>query len=349
MFTAMRYASRAPIVACAALVAMLVLVGCGSSGGSGVPLSGAATSTPASSSPAPFRTTASSAPVITITCAPARSARPAAAALRGTLAQLRARARNVGIDARVTLLADGSFRVGVVRTGKVAPAQLCADTTIAFRPVILAASAPTGTASGNPLGRLGFALPHDESAYLKLPAAHRRALEAALRSVKCAGTRAATGTRPSVGCDADGHAYLLAAPLFDGSEITDAQAAAPNASGGTLEWAVQIDVNERARSAMSSYTSAHNFGNSGAPTGSADACGATEAPCADFIAVVIDGAVRSVPATASPIMGGAVQITGMFTEATATALAAQLQTPLSVPLLVVTSTGGTATPRPSRS
>lgn len=348
MFSGMRRAARMLVPA---LALPLLLAGCTSSGGhgSGPSLPASPTSTPATTAtPAPTPTHGTAA-AGTIACAPTGSAARSTAALHRTLSQLRSRVERVGVDARVTLRPDGTFVIASRGSAPAPPVGLCATATIAFRPVVAGVHQPLGR-TADPAARLDFALPRDERALLKLPAAERRALHSALRALRCAGLRVTTAAKPVFACDADGSAYLLAAPLLDGTEITSARAVAPDRTRGTVQWGVAVQVDSRARVALAKYTSTHNFSTTGGSGAPAYACDHRVVPCANFVAVVINGRVRSVPATSSPIEGGGISISGSFTKAAVTSLAMQLQAPLAVPLHVLrTHPAGTARPSASRS
>ena len=102
-------------------------------------------------------------------------------------------------------------------------------------------------------------------------------------------------------CSADGTVkYLLGPAVVEGTAITDAQAATRVETG---EWIVQLDFNSEGTSAWAAYT--------GANVGS-------------LVAITLDGRVISAPSINQAIVGGT-EISGNFTQETATELANQLR------------------------
>ncbi len=95
---------------------------------------------------------------------------------------------------------------------------------------------------------------------------------------------------------------------------------------------VQVGLTASGQHAWSRYTTAHNADNS-QTSGSVASCSPRTTPCGDYVAVVLDGDVISVPVTLSPITGRFTQISANFTATSARALAASLSTDaLATPL-----------------
>ncbi len=102
-------------------------------------------------------------------------------------------------------------------------------------------------------------------------------------------------------CAEDGTVkYLLGPAVVEGTAITDASA---GTRPGTGEWIVQLDFNGEGSAAWASYT-ANNVGNS--------------------VGITLDGRVISAPTINSAISGGT-EISGSFTQESATELANQLK------------------------
>jgi preprotein translocase subunit SecD len=102
-------------------------------------------------------------------------------------------------------------------------------------------------------------------------------------------------------CSEDGTAkYLLGPAVVEGTDITNASAGTRQTTG---EWIVQLDFNSKGSSAWAAYTSA----NIGKQAG-----------------ITLDGKVIEAPTINSAISGGT-EISGSFTQATATTLANQLK------------------------
>jgi preprotein translocase subunit SecD len=103
-------------------------------------------------------------------------------------------------------------------------------------------------------------------------------------------------------CSQDGSLkYLLGPAVIEGTDVTNASAGTMSATG---EWVVNLDFNNKAAAAWATYTAA-NVGNQ--------------------VAITLDGRVISAPRINGAIAGGGTQITGSFTQKTATELANQLK------------------------
>ncbi|HEV7871055.1 MAG TPA: protein translocase subunit SecD [Modestobacter sp.] len=103
-------------------------------------------------------------------------------------------------------------------------------------------------------------------------------------------------------CSDDGAAkYLLGPAVLEGTDVTNAAAGTRPATG---EWIVTLDLNNSGSGAWADFTAA-NVGKS--------------------VGITLDGRVVSAPNINSAINGGQTEISGSFTQATATDLANQLK------------------------
>jgi preprotein translocase subunit SecD len=109
---------------------------------------------------------------------------------------------------------------------------------------------------------------------------------------------------PLVTCDASGNRYLLSKAVVEGTSLKSASAGAP--SGTTVAWTVNLDLKGSAVKDFGTVSRAL-LANSG------------------LFAVVLDGQVLSAPGFTGVITNGSAQITGSFTEKTASALANSLK------------------------
>lgn len=117
---------------------------------------------------------------------------------------------------------------------------------------------------------------------------------------------------PLITCDPSGaYKFLLGPVEVTGSEITDATSGVIQTSTGasTGEWAVYMTFNQKGTDAFAKVTTRLS-----ALTGARNQ-----------FAIVLDGSVISAPATKSAITDGKPQISGGFTQATASTLADQLK------------------------
>ena len=103
-------------------------------------------------------------------------------------------------------------------------------------------------------------------------------------------------------CSQDGTVkYLLGPAVIQGTQITQASAGTQST---TSEWVVNVDFNSKGAATWATFTSA-NVGK--------------------LVAVTLDARVVSAPRINGAIAGGSTQITGSFTQQTATELANQLK------------------------
>jgi preprotein translocase subunit SecD len=132
------------------------------------------------------------------------------------------------------------------------------------------------------------------------------------------------------------NAVLLGPAIVGRTQIDKAIAVPPDAQQGMTEWAVAITLSDGGTAWWARYTTAHHTGGDSNVAG-VDQCGATGTPCADYVGVTVDGRLISVPVNIEAITGGTTQIAGNFTEVSAKALAASIQSgPLPVPLRAAT-------------
>jgi preprotein translocase subunit SecD len=195
-----------------------------------------------------------------------------------------------------------------------------------------AAPAPVAKTS-DPFKGITFAVPLDDTAYNKLKPAQQQELQARLATYDCR-TDQPDGiperNKYMLACDkkaADASAvYLLGKVIVPGTEISSASAVPPNVGGtggGTAEWTVSLNLKSTGQGQWAKYTGAHNTGGQDTTT-PITSCGSSGTPCADYVAFTLDGAVISAPYNRDAINGQATQISGSFTQQSATQLAAEL-------------------------
>jgi preprotein translocase subunit SecD len=124
-----------------------------------------------------------------------------------------------------------------------------------------------------------------------------------------------------VSCDSSGTKYVLGQAVYAGSDITSVSAGLQSSSA---QWVVDLSLNAGAASKFATLTtSQYNSYYAGSRGGDSDD------QALDSTAVVLDGNVTSVEATADPIAAGNVEITGGgsagFTQGQATDLADTLR------------------------
>lgn len=139
------------------------------------------------------------------------------------------------------------------------------------------------------------------------------------------------------GCAPGGVHVTFGHAIITERDIVSAVAHAPNPTAGTFEWTVAITLSPSGQRAWTAWTTAHNAAGSDNTSQQTLAnCGGT-VPCDDFVAFVINGQLAAVPLTLAPILGNTTELSGNFTQKSATHLAATL-TRLPIPLQV-TGTG----------
>ena len=116
--------------------------------------------------------------------------------------------------------------------------------------------------------------------------------------------------QPLITCDARGIKYLLSRAVIEGTELQTASAQIPQQGIG---WAVNLSFKSSGTKTFGNVTQTINQQTSPL-TGQQKQ-----------FAIVLDGTVLSAPTVQSPILDGNAQITGNFTEASATSLATSLK------------------------
>jgi len=176
-------------------------------------------------------------------------------------------------------------------------------------------SAPTDT--GGPIDQwkvLGFTPPSTPAAVAALPAAQLSKLNAAIQSWPCNNTVKPLDvpTKPIITCDqANTTKYLLGPVIVAGTEVKTAAARAPGSVQGQLAWTVTLDFKPKGQSAWANYTSKHNVNVSPNDIG-------------NQVADTLDSKVI-VSSTIQSTISGTTEISGNFTEASATNLANSLK------------------------
>jgi hypothetical protein len=184
--------------------------------------------------------------------------------------------------------------------------------------------------SGDPfaaLSRAGVAIPTTAAGFAKLPTAQQHEVTTALGRAECTTTGRQHGPY-LVACDRGQNtgsrlAFLLGEPVFGAADVRAATAMPPSPAQGATEWTVLVQLTRSARTAFATWTAAHNTGGRAA-AGPVTACAPTGTPCADYLAVVVDGRVLTNPYNSSPVTGGVLQLAAGFTETSAKRLAAGL-------------------------
>jgi preprotein translocase subunit SecD len=191
-----------------------------------------------------------------------------------------------------------------------------------------AGSAPAGSASpsasptgntdpGTPIDQwkiVGFTPPSTPDAVRALSAAQKQQLFAAIESWPCNNTTKPLDdpAKPIITCDtANSTKYLLGPVIVRGTEVKTAGAIAPGAVQGQFTWTVNVDLKPSGQSKWASYTSKHNEA-------------ATPGDIANVVADTLDSKVI-VASTIQNTINGTTQITGSFTQDTATNLANSLK------------------------
>jgi preprotein translocase subunit SecD len=238
---------------------------------------------------------------------------------------------------------------------KASPSAAHATPTPTPTPTPTGSAAATKTAT--PFKGLSFAVPKSEAEFDKLTSAQKQELQSRLASLDCTADQPdglSQRGQPLVACDSKQPgqatlAFLLGPVIVPGTEISSATANPPDFSGngGSAEWTVSLSLKSSGSSAWAKYTGAHNTGGQ-TVSDSITSCGSSATPCANYVAFTLDGAVISSPYNRDAINGQATQISGGFTETSATLLARELKygaLPLSFSVLTntdVSATLGTA-------
>jgi preprotein translocase subunit SecD len=249
-------------------------------------------------------------------------------------AVLLARAAKLGKGATVTGTAT---RIVVVIPGATPAAarKLCSSSVITYRPLVAPTVVAHRAGSTGSLTGLGFPVPSNAADFAALSVAQQARLSAALATAGCpAGYR--NGTVVVCQPSSPAQVALLGSPVISSHEVAGASAVAPSSAGGP-QWAVRIRLTAAGQRVWAAYTGAHNTGGR-TLAGGATTCGAATTPCADYVGFVVDGQLLSLPVTLAAI-NGPTQVTGNFTERSATALASALGSgTLPVPLTLTSVT-----------
>ncbi len=192
----------------------------------------------------------------------------------------------------------------------------------------------SGKTSPDPLASLKFPIPTTDTEYAKLTSAQQSQLQATMSSFDCASkayTASAYNNKSVLACDSADPAkativYLLGPVIVPGTQIASASAVPPSTSGtgGSIEWTVQLNLKSKGQTAWANYTTAHHSNTNG-NIPAVTSCSTTSTPCAEYVAFTLDGAVISAPHNEAAINGQATQISGGFTQQSATLLAQQLK------------------------
>ncbi|MGH3496930.1 MAG: protein translocase subunit SecD [Nocardioidaceae bacterium] len=132
-------------------------------------------------------------------------------------------------------------------------------------------------------------------------------------------------TAPLITCDQQGQKYLLSPAIIEGTQLTDASAGLQQ---GSAQWQVNLSLNGSGSSTFATVSQALAQSNGG--TGQ--------------FGIVLDGQVISAPTVVQPINGGQAQISGNFTQSSASSLANSLKygaLPLSFKAISVQAIGPT--------
>jgi hypothetical protein len=271
----------------------------------------------------------------TVACQVSTAGGVAATTARLRLAETTVTVRVAALGGHVTAITTRpgagtlSFTAKAISGEQAAPA--CAATTTSIRPLIMAAVPidRNGAPTSNPLRGLTFAVPRTDLQYSRLSRTQRAALATALSYTDCTrrpipranqvAVMCSSAARPSGPSAGPFDAYLLGPSLAGDADITAASAIAPSAAGNAT-WTVQLTLDSATASALAVFRQAHH---STSPNRTARNCSRASTPCADFLAITVNGAVSTAPLTASS-GPGSIQISAQFTRASASALAASL-------------------------
>jgi preprotein translocase subunit SecD len=126
--------------------------------------------------------------------------------------------------------------------------------------------------------------------------------------------------------------YMLGPVLVPGTQVDTASAQAPNATAGSFQWTVLIQLKSAGQTTWSEYTSKHH---------NADSSGATnDTVAANYVAFTLDDQVISTPTDILSTINGNTQVSGSFTQTQATDLANSLKYG-ALPLKFTTETSST--------
>ena len=280
------------------------------------------------------------APAVPVSCTPPRSSTsgsPSASPSGSTSPSTGTSSPAKAQPSPHTTQGDSERRLGVPAAAPTPTATSTATSTAkasatpTATPAASPSAAPPVACTASPFAALqkaGVTIPTSEAAYQKLSPTQQQQIQAALGTFDCAAGQNERDDPNSyfVACDGSGQVYLLGSVIVPGREIDTASAVAPNASQGQLDWTVALELKPGGQSAWAKYTSAHNIGGGSATNaGLPSQCGPSGTPCADYVGFTLDGIVVSIPVNVSAINGGTTQISGNFTQTSATDLANKLK------------------------
>ena len=168
-----------------------------------------------------------------------------------------------------------------------------------------------------------------------LSSTQQQEIQLALRNYKCKAAQSEPDIAYSyyIACDTtNSFAFLLGHVVVKGSQISSANAQAPNAGavGGNTQWTVSLTLGNSGADAWHGWTSKYNDPSGGGGTadprqfGTTPPCGpAATLPCSDFVAFTLDGQVITFPVTIAALSRNT-SISGSFTQDSANALAKEL-------------------------
>jgi preprotein translocase subunit SecD len=184
-------------------------------------------------------------------------------------------------------------------------------------PLTSPSASPSGAANNGPIDQwkvVGFTPPSTPEAVRALPAAQQQQLYAAIQSWPCNPTVKPLDVpeKPIITCDENNSTkYLLGPVIVKGTEVKTAAAIAPGAVPGQFTWTVNVDLKPSGQSKWAGYTAKHNEAS-------------TPGDIANVVADTLDSKVI-VASTIQSTINGTTQITGSFTQDTATNLANSLK------------------------
>jgi len=185
-------------------------------------------------------------------------------------------------------------------------------------PLTSPSASPTGSIDPSaPIDQwkiVGFTPPATPDGVRGLTTAQKQQLFAAIESWPCNNTTKPLDdpSKPIITCDQNNsQKYLLGPVIVKGTEVKSAQAVAPGAVQGQFEWTVNVDLKPSGQSKWASYTSKHNEQS-------------TPGDIANVVADTLDSKVIEA-STIQQTINGTTQISGGFTQASATNLANSLK------------------------
>jgi len=224
----------------------------------------------------------------------------------GATAQLRFRPVLGGPEAATPATSDSAAPTSGAATDSAAPTSGAATDSAAATPTDSAAASPTDSAAASPTDSAAATTSGaaTDTVDPDAPAVTVEEATAEYATLTCDTTTTQVDRADDyiAACSDDGSAkYLLGPAVLEGTDVTDAAAGTRSTTG---EWIVTLDLNSSGTEAWATYTAA-NVGNS--------------------VGITLDGRVVSAPSINSAINGGQTEISGSFTQTTATDLANQLK------------------------